>query len=295
MNNMSFSEFKKAVKEEVERRVQAENLNVKIVETVTDKNNGVKLAGLMVRHPGQIVAATIYLDGYFLNDNTVEYTAQKIIEQGVYDARPEVDVEKLKHFDEIKDKLVPRIVNLEKNKERLEHTPHIIIDDLAVYFVIDYGKFNSGSLSMTVTDQMMHKWGVDKEEIYVIAVDNLEKQNLCKSIAMADALELSDMDRIINHTVDNMYVLTLRDNIYGAAAVLDKRFMAEIAEKIGKKFVLVPSSVHEWIAMPVDSTMILPDDINEMVCYVNATEVEVEERLSNHIYKYTEEKGLCGF
>lgn len=295
MNNMSFNEFKENVKEEIERRLQKEKLNVKIEETVVEKNNGVKLTGLTIKHQGQIVAATIYLDSYYLNDNTVEFTARSVIEQGVYQKRPDVDVDMLKHFEEVKDKLLPRIVNLEKNKERLERTPHIIIDDLAVYFVVDIGKFNDGSLSVTVTDQLLQKWGVDKDEVYITAVDNLDKQDLCKAVTMADALGLSDMDRIINDTADNMYILTLRGNNYGAAAVLDKKFMADIADKIGKQFVLIPSSVHEWLAMPVDPKMTLPDDINAMVDQVNATEVDLEEQLSNHIYRYTEEKGLCCF
>ena len=47
----------------------------------------------------------------------------------------------------------------------------------------------------------------------------------------------------------------------------------------------MPSSVHELLIVPRDAGMEVPE-LEKMVCEVNATQVSVEERLSDHVYAY---------
>ena len=51
---------------------------------------------------------------------------------------------------------------------------------------------------------------------------------------------------------------------------------------------LLPSSIHEWIA--ISTEMMDPKELAEMVQSVNAEQVELSERLSNNVYHYDKEQ-----
>ena len=61
----------------------------------------------------------------------------------------------------------------------------------------------------------------------------------------------------------------------------------ELLESIanGENFFIVPSSVHETILVPCEDTLEV-QRLNEMVQEVNATQVQPEEVLADHVYMY---------
>lgn len=81
-----------------------------------------------------------------------------------------------------------------------------------------------------------------------------------------------------------MYVLTNAEKMNGAAAILDSKTMEGISEKLGGDFVIIPSSIHEVIILPLNTAD--TDTLNGMVNDVNASEVAPLDVLSNHVYKY---------
>lgn len=77
-------------------------------------------------------------------------------------------------------------------------------------------------------------------------------------------------------------------NVNGAAEILNQKAMDEIAEKLGGDFIVLPSSVHETIILPIDQGM----DSNElegMVQQINAGVVSDEDKLSDHVFQYDSE------
>ena len=58
----------------------------------------------------------------------------------------------------------------------------------------------------------------------------------------------------------------------------------ELAEKFGSDLYILPSSVHEVIAVSAD--MGSPDDLAEMVYEINMEQVDIDDRLSNQVYCY---------
>ena len=79
-------------------------------------------------------------------------------------------------------------------------------------------------------------------------------------------------------------VLSSRQKVNGAAAILNDDTRQEIADKVGDFYVL-PSSVHETLIIQKDAGMELRD-LEQMVQEVNQTQVAPEERLSDHVYEY---------
>jgi regulator of protease activity HflC (stomatin/prohibitin superfamily) len=83
----------------------------------------------------------------------------------------------------------------------------------------------------------------------------------------------------------SMYVLSNADKLNGAAALLDAKTMEDISEKLGGDFVVLPSSIHETIVLPLNEDMDR-HTLEAMVQDVNAGQVAPEERLSDHVYMY---------
>ncbi|MCX4353688.1 MAG: DUF5688 family protein [Lachnospiraceae bacterium] len=87
----------------------------------------------------------------------------------------------------------------------------------------------------------------------------------------------------------SMYILTNSRKRFGAAEILDKKTLRMIADEVGDGFIVLPSSVHETIILP-------PKDEKEygmlkgMVREVNDTQVDIEERLSYHVYMYSRDE-----
>ena len=72
----------------------------------------------------------------------------------------------------------------------------------------------------------------------------------------------------------------------GAAVILYPKLIKKIADEFKSDFVLLPSSIHEWLLIPAES----PENISmfsQMVTEVNDTQLADEEKLSDHAYYYS--------
>ena len=73
----------------------------------------------------------------------------------------------------------------------------------------------------------------------------------------------------------------------GAASMLFENELHELAENLGSDLYILPSSVHEVLAVSAASES--PEELAEMVVQVNKEEVSLDERLSNQVYHYDRE------
>lgn len=86
------------------------------------------------------------------------------------------------------------------------------------------------------------------------------------------------------NTLSFMAVVTNDENSYGASNILDPKVQKRLVELFSESFFLIPSSVHEWIAVSTH----ISDDANviaTMIKEVNTAQVDAIEQLSNHPYK----------
>ena len=81
-----------------------------------------------------------------------------------------------------------------------------------------------------------------------------------------------------------MYVISNEANIFGAASMLYEDKLDELSEKLDLSLYILPSSVHECIA--ISDKFGNPDDLAEMVYEINMDQVKLDERLSNQVYRY---------
>ena len=107
-------------------------------------------------------------------------------------------------------------------------------------------------------------------ELAGVTVDELEAW-------AEDSYEVSEM-------IPQMLILSNETKFNGAAAITNKAVLDLACNKLGAEIIyILPSSVHEVLAVAMGD----PDELRQMVCEVNDTKVEPQERLSYNVYRYT--------
>lgn len=86
----------------------------------------------------------------------------------------------------------------------------------------------------------------------------------------------------------SMYLLTNQTKLYGATCLLYKDILKEFTDKLDANLFIIPSSVHEVILVPV-SDALSNEYLTDLIREVNATELSLDEALSDHVYLYTRE------
>lgn len=276
------------------------------VDKVT-KNNSLILTGLSIRSRECNLSPTIYMDGYY-----EDYKAGRPIEHifsaidKVYrENRMEQDfnLNSIMDFDCVQDKICYKLVNRAKNKALLADAPYVPFMDLAVVFYILVSEDAVGTGTITVRNHLMDMWGnPDVQEMFKLAKYNTQRRFRGHVSSMMEVLgeiitsdegnidsEIADaffeMDSVYEDNAMPMYVATNAKKLNGAGVFLYDGLLRTFAEKIGKNFFILPSSIHELIFVP-DTGEGDEKYLIQMVREVNATQVAPEEILSDNVYRY---------
>ena len=296
---MDFDEFKEKVKDNIKNYLpmQYEKANVSLQSVV--KNNDVQLTGLMIRLEENNIAPFIYLDRYYeqyQNGMELPDIMKDIAELRVSSEQSvKLDISRITDFNQVKDNIICKLINGDMNEEYLADKPYTQIEDMAVIYVIDLGSGAEGHMSSPITYDLMKRYGVDTQMLHEIAIHNLAKSEIVFK-SMKDALmeimfpdgvpEEDPLAEILSAEDEiPMYVLSNAEKLNGAASVLDKDNMETISEMLGGDFVVIPSSIHEVIILPMDDN-VDKDELEGIIREVNTGQVAPEERLSYHAYQY---------
>lgn len=257
------------------------------------KNNGVQLDGLTVRLPNSSIAPNIYLNQYFgdyEDGRDFEDIMHELASVRMHSGNLEFPiVSDLTCLDKIKDKIQAKLVNKSRNDEYLADKPFTEVADLAVIYYIEVESSEHGNASVVITNNMLDIFGITVSELHNIALDNMHHCKEARFLTMAEVLKELMHDSVgeLDFAEPSLYVLTNSEKVNGAALLLDAETMDRISDKIGKSFLILPSSVHETIFVPASITE--SQDLSslvEMVVQINGSEVQPEEVLSDHVYRY---------
>jgi hypothetical protein len=84
-----------------------------------------------------------------------------------------------------------------------------------------------------------------------------------------------------------MYILTNQEGNFGAAELLRRDILCDIADRLQSDIIILPSSIHELIVIPDENGD--NEELARMVKEINITQVAVDEVLSDHVYRYERE------
>lgn len=278
----------------------------KIVVKKVLKNNSVELDGLAVVRKNDSIAPTVYLNDYY--EKYLEgfdlIGLAKEIELICSERLFAADFEASKYYDldYVRDKILYRLINTQRNSLILGKIPHRDFIDLSVVYYCCVSAGNGGEVAaVPVQNAHMKHWGIDEEELYRLASDNIKRIFPTVIIKMSDFLDglfygaanvaegfgsgLDDKDNMDSH----MYVVSNVKRVFGAAGMLDLEAMRDFAQKNGA-FYIIPSSVHEILFVP-ESVGIGKEKLIEIVRDVNETQLDFEEFLSDSLYRYEPDNG----
>ena len=295
---MEYKEFVEYIKMNA-GYIAGEGGNITINHVI--KNNGCEMDGLVIMEKGKDIAPTIYLDSFYelyTNGENIKNIIRQI--EVIYEQNKNnvtFDVNILKHFDTIKDKIVYKVVNYRSNEKLLEQVPHKRILDLAVVFYClldnEYGR----SATALIYNNNLKNWNVTIDDVYKAALKNTPDLLHSKISSMAALFEKCGVNvdgeevDLKDYVPSDMYVLTNESKLNGAACILYENVLYDFAQKLGADLYILASSVHEVILLPKLS-MFEKDELVNMVKEVNTEGVAADEVLSDHVYEYNRTERL---
>lgn len=296
---MTFEQFIDEVKAGVQEFYPDADIRV----TPTEKNNGLVLTGLTIMEPEKRVTPTIYLNGpyqsYREGTTLAELTAEVADAYRKNSLEEDPEIPDMTDFEAVKDLICFRLINRERNRERLEKMPHRDFLDLAIiYFVpVTVGVGTGGSI--TIKDQLFRLWQTDEETVYRYALENTKRLYPATLQSMEDVIRemMGDDAPAALFSEKNgipaipLYVLRCYSgDMSNAAAMLYDDILREFGQEHGN-FYILPSSIYEVLLMtagpgPADASFVCP-----VVRDVNQAQVAPDEVLSDNAYYYHADTG----
>lgn len=280
-----------------------EDWTAELLTNVT-KNNGTNRVALVLYKNDDKIRPQIYLEKYY-EDYQRGKELQEIVEEvlkmyksAMKDINPK-NLERLEEWTNIKERLALRIVSKERNQEELYNLVYEEICDLVAIATICVERNGEGVKSIRITQDLARKWNVSNEEILEAAKENT---------ATLFPPKIQDLYEFVQNMVDiskeelsqgrknfpDLQILTNDLCINGATVIMYDSFMKEVYERLGGKFIILPSSVHEVLVVPLEDSVYIPY-LQEVVESINQRFVAEDEILSDNVYMYDGEKIVLAF
>ncbi len=299
MSRLSFEEFETYVTEHLGTYfTESEDVDVQVSDVI--KNNGTSYKAVQIRADDNNCTPSINLDDCYRDyesSGDVEATLMRIVE--FYEAHSndiELNVDDIYNFDYMRDKIILRLVNYERNEEILKKCPYVMKMNLAVTFrwIADY--HSCGIATAIVTNDQIRRWNVTVDALYNIALNNTVRlfpiqmdtmENICLSAIedinvrerMREELRLSGLEQM------SMMVLTNEQKINGATAILYPHCLYNISKELRCNFYVIPSSIHEVILISKESG-VTTDYLTDIIENANDTVISDGDLLSYSLYEY---------
>ena len=266
---MEYEIFKGVVGEKFKEFLPEKYQNAQVEIRPVDKVNR-KLDGLSIRvnEPGMNISPTIYVnhmyEDYVTTENlnaTLERAAEGFMK--AMEQKESINVNELTNAECAKDKIVFQLINTEQNKEMLANMPHREFKDLSVIYRMVVKIDGEGIASTPVHNGLADTLGFTEEQLFKLAAENTKRllppvvksmNDVMREIFMKDGMppEIADMMLGEMPPEQQMYVISNNKGINGAVSMLYEDGLHDLAEKLGSDLYIMPSSIHEVIAVSTD-------------------------------------------
>lgn len=294
---MDYEIFKEVVKEGflsyMPKSYQDMEVRVVPVDKVNRKLDGLSL---LAKNEKTTISPTLYI-----NDMYEKYSSTGDLQATLREAAEAMD-EVFKEapipsldMNTAKDNIIFQLVNTMQNEDMLKNLPHREFQDLSIIYRWVVGVDQKGLSSTVINNNLAKSLGMGEEELFKAAAENTRRilppvvqsmNEVIMEMFMADGMPKELAEQMIGEQEPEMtmWVISNERKIDGAASMLYEDKLHNLAEKVGTDLYILPSSVHEVIAVSVE--MGEPEELARMVSEVNMDQVDLSERLSNQVYHY---------
>lgn len=294
---MTYSEFKEALLKDLARRFPA---GTSIAVQQITHNNQTASEALTILEPELNISPSIYLESYYKRyESGTPFSSVSEEIYGYYQkyrASSPMDTSFFTSFEQVRSRIVYKLVHFQKNKELLNEVPHIPYLDLAIVFYYLLAKAPYENASILIHNQHLIHWNISVDTLFALAKENTPflLSSCCDSLTelllpVMEHLSGQEQEEALSALQASrpvpMYVLTNQQRFLGACCILYDNVLKEIAAHLDSDLYILPSSIHEVILIPANVTESAAA-LSQMVSEINQSEVSPEEVLSNHIYYY---------
>ena len=287
---MNYQEFLTTIKTQLSLRIDADaTLDIRRFT----KNNGTDLDGLIIFRPNLNISPTIYLNPYYhryLQGVPMEdiYTDILITYQEHLPSE-DIDVSFFTDFSKAKKLVTMRLVNYKQNEKMLQEVPHFRYHDLAIIFYCLLHANKENNAHILIHNSHLDIWKISKEALYQVAKKNTPKLLPHQLMPLTEVLLQSHYicDEDIDKNDPQIYILTNNYRTNGATALLYEKLLSQIADSFEKDLLILPSSIHEGLILPIDSiSKSTLDHYGTFIREINETQLADDEVLSDHAYYF---------
>ena len=294
---MDYERFKEGFQDALKAELAVRGADVELTARRVDKMND-SYDAITVRPVDSSIGVNISVEKAFAayeNGTPIPEIAEHFadaVEKGFRES-PQVDLESLSDYEQMKSKLSMEVVSAEKNAELLESVPHERMEDMAVVYRFVLDQTDSGNGTILVTNQLLDQYGITKEQLRADAMENAPEIRPSEIRGMSEVMsELAPgMIPEVAPEDEQIFVATVPDKIHGAGVIAYPNFMEDAAQKMGGDFFVLPSSIHE-VLLVRDNGQMTAKELENMVKEVNATQVEPADQLTDHVYHYDSQNHL---
>lgn len=186
-------------------------------------------------------------------------------------------------YESAKAHLCLRTLSSERYEDLCDMTNDKVIGEpKETFYLVPYLLLDDSSDSMAscaVTIDLINGWGISKDELMNDTLNNSPKLFPFEITTLEEKLGLPRPEK------PKTYVITNKKMINGASALFYKNAMSIAYLLIGEEYYVLPSSVHELLAVPVSQC----DDVEGLasgVRSINAAIVSADDYLSDNVFKY---------
>lgn len=294
---MDYELFKDVVAEKflsyMPKDYQGMEVKVVPVEKVNRKLDGLSL---LLPDSERMISPTIYI-----NDIYEEYLRTGDLQESLQNAADALDrvfrEEPIPPLElcNAKDNIIFQLVNTAQNEDMLKNMPHREYQDLSIIYRWAVGVSDKGISSAVIHNGLAKELGMDEDQLFKAAAVNTRRilppaiksmNEVIRDMFLADGMPPAIADLMIGETEpkQTLWVITNEFGTNGAVSMLYEDKLHGLAENLESDLYIMPSSVHEVIAVSVE--MGEPEGLAEMVAEINMSQVELGERLSNQVYHY---------
>ena len=245
------------------------------------------------------VVPTIHLERMYQDyqngaslDEILEKIADTIVD--AYDTLQEDPILYMEDINQVPEETIYfQLINTESNRDYLETIPHRELHDMSVIYRILHSKDDDGIKSIVITNDIRETWGLSEDRLFELASQNTRELFPPRIQSMGEVMRAfmgEDFDAISGQELDEvmgdnvLWMLSNDMGVNGASLMVYGEVLDEVAERIGDNILVIPSSLHEVLAVPADGMD--PKEIADMVSDINRNVVNEEDRLSNQVFYY---------
>lgn len=262
----------------------AEQINGKVVEV--EKANGIVQTGVTRQEEGSNISANVYIDKMYEDEMSIDEAAEAVDKILKENRMANIEITQFTDYEQVRPMLRARLYNNKTKAEVYKSAKGYGFDDLIIVPYINVKSTGfAGIAGAKVTKTLLEQWGVTERTVIDIALNNSAKET--KIMSMRDTMRemMSDMtDEMFDmmFSVDEgMTVLSNTSKVCGAISAITAR--KELQKRFPNGYVILPSSIHEVIAIPLNEN-VTENELNNMVNEVNDTQVPPEEVLGTKAY-----------